>query len=286
MKAEAIKTMNRNVTTAQYYDDGLINELSTLQRDGIVGKKGAFSRKWVERLNEDMMTAFWEAIQRPGGAVGRGPRRWYVEVHPQAISGFIDIVTYPWINAMAEGVLGPDYEIVEIGFDVPFQGAKLQPWHRDFPSPKETYRDRRITSLAFNITGVDVTPDMGPFEIAPGTQWDDGRSWKHEMFPDPTLYSRYEEFGVRKYPQMGDISCRSALTVHRGTAHDSPIARPVLVLGVDAPGAGHAALHDMMVTKDYYASLPQSIRNRLTCRIVDELEPITQKHDIEGLVMG
>ena len=105
MKAEAIKTMNRNVATAQYYDDGLINELSTLQRDGMVGKKGAFSRKWVERLNEDMMTAFWEAIQRPGGAVGRGPRRWYVEVHPQAISGFIDIVTYPWINAMAEGVL-------------------------------------------------------------------------------------------------------------------------------------------------------------------------------------
>src|SRR4051794_19097423 len=233
-----------------------------------------------------MMTAFWEAIQRPGGAVGRGPRRWYVEVHPQAISGFIDITTHPWVNAMAEGVLGPNYEIIEIGLDVPFQGAKHRPWHRDFPSPKETYQDRRMTSLAFNITGVDVTPDMGPFEIAPGTQWDDGRSWKNEMFPDPTLYSRYEKLGIRKYPQMGDISCRSALTVHRGTAHASPIARPVLVLGVDAPGAGHAALHDLMVTKDYHASLPWSVRNRLICRIVDELEPITQKHDIEGLVMG
>jgi len=58
------------------------------------------------------------------------------------------------------------------------------------------------------------------------------------------------------------------------------------VLGVDAPGAGHAALHDLMVTKDCHASLPQSVRNRLICRIVDELEPITQKHDIEGLVMG
>ncbi|MEN3353406.1 MAG: hypothetical protein V7640_1564 [Betaproteobacteria bacterium] len=60
------------------------------------------------------------------------------------------------------------------------------------------------------------------------------------------------EWGVRKYPQMGDISCRSALTVHRGTEHLSPIARPVLVLGVDAPGAGHAALHDLMVTPDYF----------------------------------
>ena len=34
---------------------------------------------------------------------------------------------------------------------------------------------------------------------------------------------------------MGDISRRSALTVHRGNAHSSPIARPVLILGADAP---------------------------------------------------
>jgi hypothetical protein len=85
---------------------------------------------------------------------------------------------------------------------------------------------------------------------------------------------------------MGDISCRSALTIHRGTAHASPVARPVLVIGVDAPGAGHAALHDMMVTKEYYSALPQSVRERLVCRVVDQLVLITQKHDIEGLVMG
>ncbi|HEY8189934.1 MAG TPA: phytanoyl-CoA dioxygenase family protein [Micavibrio sp.] len=265
---------------------GIENDISTLYSEGIVGKKGAFSREWVERMREDMMTAFWEAIQRPGGAVGRGPRRWYVEVHPQAISGFADLIGHPWVAAMCEGVLGPDYQIVEIGFDTPFQGAKTQPWHRDFASPKESYEDHRITSLAFNLTGVNVTEDMGPFEIAPGTQWDDGRAWKAEMFPDQSLCSRYEALGVRKFPQMGDISCRSALTVHRGTDHGSPIARPVLVLGVDAPGAGHAALHDMMVTQDYYNSLPMPVRDRLACRVVDKLVPITQKHDIEGLVMG
>lgn len=56
--------------------------VDTLYRDGIVGLKGAFSRDWAERMREDMTAAFWEAIQRPGGAVGRGPRRWYVEIHP------------------------------------------------------------------------------------------------------------------------------------------------------------------------------------------------------------
>jgi Phytanoyl-CoA dioxygenase (PhyH) len=237
-------------------------------------------------MREDMMTAFWDAIQRPGGAVGRGPRRWYVEIHPQAFRGFVDLVTHPWVTGMCEAVLGPEYQIVEIGFDTPFQGAKRQPWHRDFPSPRDTYEDRRITSLAFNLTGVDVTPDMGPFEIAPGTQWDDGRSWKHEMFPPQQVWGRFEERGVKKYPQMGDISCRSAVTVHRGTTHHSPVARPVMVLGVDAPGAGHAALHDLMVTQDYYDALPQSVRDHLVCRVVEQLVPVTQKHDIEGLVMG
>ena len=260
--------------------------LRTLQADGIAGLKGAFTSDWVDEMREDMMTAFWSAIQRPGGAVGRGPRRWYVEIHPQDFSGFVDLVTHPWVTDICENMLGPDYQIVEIGFDVPFQGAKYQPWHRDFPSPPDTYVDHRITSLAFNLTGVDVTEDMGPFEIAPGTQWDDGRDWKHEMFPDKSLWPRFQERGARKYPARGDISCRSALTVHRGTEHLSPIARPVMVLGVDAPGAGHAELHDMMVTQDYYDGLPDVVKKHLICRVVDVLVPITQKHDIEGLVMG
>ena len=54
--------------------------------------------------------------------------------------------------------------------------------------------------------------DMGPFEIALGTQWDRGEEFDHEMFPDKSLYGRYEERAVRKYPQMGDVSARSALT--------------------------------------------------------------------------
>lgn len=257
-----------------------------LHHDGITACKGALARDWVEALREDMMSAFWEAIQRPGGAVGRGPRRWYVETHPQAFRGFVDLVTHPWVVAMCEAVLGPRYEIVEIGLDVPFQGAQYQPWHREFPSPRESYEQRRITSLAFNVSGVDVTPDMGPLEVAHGTQWEDGREWRAGMFPPPGEFPRYNAMAVRKFPQAGDISCRSALTIHRGTEHLSPICRPVLVLGVDAPGAGHAALHDMLVTREWYEALPDVARNHLVCRVVDQLVPIVQKHQIDGLVMG
>lgn len=85
---------------------------------------------------------------------------------------------------------------------------------------------------------------------------------------------------------MGDISARSALTIHRGTRNDSSKSRPVLVLGVDAPGAGNAEHHDMAVTRGFYDGLPQRVKDHLVCPIVDELTPITQKHSIEGLMMG
>jgi len=257
-----------------------------LQRDGITALKGAFPRELVETLREDMMREFAAARERPGGAVGRGPQRWYVETHPQTFRGFAALASHPWFVAMCEAVLGPRYEIVEIGFDVPLQGAKFQPWHRDFPSTPESYVERRITSLAFNVTGVDVTPDMGPLEVAPGTQWDDGREWKHQMFPPESEWPRFAAKAVRKYPRAGDMSCRSALTIHRGTEHPSPVPRPVLVIGVDAPGAGHAALHDVMVTREYHDALPEVVRRHLVCRVVDELVPIVQKHQIEGLVMA
>jgi ectoine hydroxylase-related dioxygenase (phytanoyl-CoA dioxygenase family) len=266
------------------YDAEAITE--ALYRDGITGLRSAFSRDWVARLAEDIDAAFAEAIERPGGAVGRGPNRYYVEVHPQDITGFVELVTHPWVQTVNEAILGPDYEIVEIGFDIPFAGAVNQPWHRDFPSPVDTYEGHRLTSLAFNMTVVDVEPDMGPFQIAPGTQWESGLAFEHCMFPAEDEWPRYAALAQEKLTTMGDISARSALTLHRGTANRSDKKRPTLVLGVDAPGAGHSALHDVMVTQDFYDTLPDVVRRHLVCRVVDELIPIVQKHTIEGLVMG
>ncbi|MFE6184734.1 phytanoyl-CoA dioxygenase family protein [Streptomyces sp. NPDC056465] len=263
--------------------DAAVRDLYT---DGITACRGAFTPQWADAMREDIGTAFAEARGREGGAVGRGPHRYYVEIHPEQLRGFVDLVDHPWVRAVSEAVLGPDYRIVELGFDVPLAGAVNQPWHRDFPMPEATRGERRLTSLAFNLTAVDTREDMGPFEIAPGTQWDDDANFGHGMFPTRDTYPRYEGLAERKHPRRGDISARSALTVHRGTANRSPDSRPVLVLGVDAPGAGNDAQHDMAVTREYWASLPGRVRAHLHCPVVEVLAPIVQKHTIEGLVMG
>jgi hypothetical protein len=260
----------------------LVNGLYT---DGIVAERAAFPVPWVDQLGADIDALFQQALAS-NGAVGRGPKRYYVEIHPENLHGFVDLVTHPWVTGVCAAVLGAEYRIVEVGFDVPLPGAVNQPWHRDFPAPEETRRDRRLTSLAFNITTVDVTPDMGPFEIAPGTQWDDSPEFEHGMFPPKSHWPRYEELSTRRLTRRGDISARSALTIHRGTANTSQTARPTLVLGVDAPGAGNEERHDLTFTRDYHDRLPASVQSHLACRVVDELEPIEQRHTIEGLVMG
>ena len=76
--------------------------------DGITALKGAFTPDWADRMREDIEVAFEEAIGREGGAVGRGPNRYYVEIHPQQLRGFLDIVSHPWVQAVCETALGPD----------------------------------------------------------------------------------------------------------------------------------------------------------------------------------
>jgi len=276
--------MSTIVAPVARYDVSKI--MGALYGDGIVACKAAFEREWVAQLGEDIDAAFEAASKRPGGTVGRGPKRYYVEIHPEEIRGFMDLATHPWVTAVSEAVLGPEYKIVEIGFDVPFPGAVHQPWHRDFPAPEETLVGRRLNSLAFNMTTVDVFEDMGPFEIAPGTQWDEPAGFEHGMFPPESLYPRYEALAQRKLPKMGDISARSALTIHRGTANKSNKKRPALVLGVDAPDATNAERHDLQFTRSYYDAIPDEVRKHLTCRVVEALEPIVQAHTIEGLMMG
>jgi hypothetical protein len=104
------------------------------------------------------------------------------------------------------------------------------------------------------------------------------------MFPPRELWGRYIERAQQKLPQRGDISARSALTIHRGTANRSSEARPVLVVAADAPDGTNANHHDLQVTRAYLEGLPARVRDHLTYRVTDDLEPVIQHHVIEGLL--
>ena len=79
-----------------------------LYGDGIIALKGAFAPAWADALYADIMALFAEARAVPAGALPRGPERFYVEVQPERVRGFVDIATHPWFVAVCEAVLGPD----------------------------------------------------------------------------------------------------------------------------------------------------------------------------------
>ena len=129
--------------TPASYDVATI--MGGLYGDGLIGLRGAFTREWVQALREDVDALFEEGLRREGALVGRGPKRYYAEIHPERIRGFTDLVTHPWVVAVCRAVLGPAYEIVEVGFDIPFAGAMNQHWHRDFGRQVRHVEPRRHT---------------------------------------------------------------------------------------------------------------------------------------------
>ena len=56
----------QNNLTAKY---DIAEIMGAIYGDGITALKGAFSREWADRLHEDVMQLYEEALQRPGGAV-------------------------------------------------------------------------------------------------------------------------------------------------------------------------------------------------------------------------
>ncbi len=268
-----------------------------IYRDGIISLKGAFSAQWADEMREDFEVLYDEAERRDlesrdgrgRGRVPRGPgddaKRYYLAVHPQRLRGFRDLVTHPLVDAVCRSVLGDDYQYVEIGFDVALPGAVKQPLHRDFPTPEETKATGRLSSLAINATCVDVTREMGPLEIAPGTHLDDSADFEQGMRVPSAMYGRYVDRLESRMPKRGDVSIRTGLTVHRGTDNISSLPRPVMILGVMAAQYETFADHDFTMTRDYYESLPAEVKQHLRrCELADELEPIEQDYVLDFLL--
>ena len=257
---------------------------------------------WADDLDKDVGLQFIEALKIEGGegVAFRGWSRFYIELYPERLRGFLDLVSHLAVMELSREILGDDYQIVELGADIPLPGAPDQPPHRDFPIPEPTRQHRRLTSLCFNASTVDVTPTMGPFHIAPGTQFDDGSDFVKEMFPVGEKKEAYNQRMVPRLARRGSVSVRSGLTLHRGSKNNDRI-RPVIILGVvSVEDRAHSATTidrpadyvapTLKMSQAYYDSLDEMLKQHLSCEIVAEttanLPPLKTPHSIEGLVMG
>jgi hypothetical protein len=269
---------------------------------GITSLPNILPVQWADEADADVGLQFLDAlkIDNGEGVAFRGWSRYYLELYPERLRGFVELVANPAIVELSREVLGDDYEIVELGADIALPGAPEQPPHRDFPMPDPTRHHRRLTSLAFNTSTVDVTPTMGPFNIAPGTHFDDEPDFVQDMFPVGEKKEAYNARMEQRLARRGSVSARSGLTLHRGSLNSSRV-RPVIILGVVSPEdrahsrtvielpANYQA-PTLKVSQAFYDSLDADLKQHLRSEIVADttanLPPLKTPHSIEGLVMG
>lgn len=274
--------------------------VDAVYRDGIVGIPDLLPVEWADRLDEDLKKELVASLSHEGGTAPRGWNRFYFEPYAERVRGFVDLITHPLIVDLSARLFGEDYMVVELGCDVPLPGAVNQPWHRDFPMPGET-REGRLSSICINASSVDVTPDMGPFQIVPGTQFDPGDDFDGGMFPDEVRYPEYDRRMESKLGRRGSVSIRSGLAIHRGSrSSNRSRLRPVAIVGVVSQECGAVTerrahpedpnVPRLRVSQEYIDRLPEDVVQHLSYEVVADsqrnLPPHFTHHTFEGLKMA
>lgn len=287
-----------NVHTPSAIDAATLSE--AIYRDGIVGISNLFPAEWGDHLDEDLKKEFMAALSSDGGTAPRGWNRFYFEPYAERVRGLLDLISHPLVVELSLQMFGNEYKVVELGCDLPLPGAINQPWHRDFPMPQET-REGRLTSIAINASSVDVNPDMGPFQIVPGTHFDSGDEFDGGMFPDESRYVEYEKRMESRLGKRGSVSIRSGLAIHRGSrSSNRSRVRPVAIVGIVSPEdravKGRLANPDdpdvprLRVSRQFVDSLPDAILQHLSYEVVADTEKDLPAHfthhTFEGLKMA
>jgi len=269
-----------------------------LYERGITVVRGALPREWAAALDEDLAREFSLALRTPGGVAPRGWNRFYFEPYAEKLLGIWDLALHPVVTALSEHMFGPDWQIVELGSDIPLPGAENQPWHRDFAMPRATREEGRLTSIAVNASAVDVVD--GPFQGIPGTQMDPGDDFEGAMFPPDERTAELDERLQSFFAKAGNFSVRSGLMLHRGSAMGiGSRMRQVAILGIVS--TDDRAIVDRLadpsdpypprirMSQEAYDRLPAELREHLSHEIVaettDTLPPYRTEHSFEGLKM-
>jgi len=179
----------------------------------------------IDLWNETFLPLLYRHIEQEGHLKNRGPSRYYVTLPFTGPFADPTIIENELILGIVEKLIGKDGVMCQLATDTPLEGSDYQEVHRDtqllFP---ETGQETPPYQLAVNFPLVDVTPENGPFEVAPAT---------HMLSKEEGL--RRLASGEAKlesiYLRRGDVMVRDVRHLHRGTPNNSKIPRPMVVIG-------------------------------------------------------
>lgn len=194
-------------------------------RDGYCVLENHFSPAVLEYWNERFLPLLRSYIDSGGSSAGRGAARYYVTL-PFA-EPFADPTIFEDddILAIVEGLVGEDFVMCQLASDTPLLGSDYQEIHRDAPPLfPEFHIETPPFQLAINFPMVDVNEENGPIEIAAGTHL---LSKAERIMKMGKGEIKLEAVTMKR----GDVMIRDVRSLHRGTPNQTPIPRPMVVVG-------------------------------------------------------
>ena len=179
----------------------------------------------IDAWNAAIQPLLRAAVAREGDNPNRGAHRYYVTLPFQDLWADPGVIDNDAVMAVVEELVGADGVMCQLASDTPLAGSDYQDLHRDtqllFP---ESGVETPPYQLAVNFPLVDVTPENGPMEYAPGTHMLSKADGMAKVASGEIPL-------VPAYMARGDVMIRDVRHIHRGTPNRTGAPRPMVVIG-------------------------------------------------------
>ena len=195
-----------------------------VREEGCTLLKGVLPKEIVRACHDAFLPILDATIRNHSDKPNRGPARHFITlpVRPP----FADPVIHEndTVLKVVEQLLGDDPTIGSYATDTPLNGSVHQNIHADLPNLfPESKLILPMHVATVNFSFVNVTSDMGPFEIARKTH----------LLPKDEALQKIESGEITLEPlllNVGDVLVRHPYCLHRGTPNRTDTPRPVAVI--------------------------------------------------------
>ncbi|QEG22117.1 phytanoyl-CoA dioxygenase family protein [Mariniblastus fucicola] len=228
--------MNSQINVSDSDPDQSDQAAKLFREHGTLFLQNAFPRSLIQSVAdafaEKYLSMSKKELRKRDAVVG--DRRYMVTVDIKKPFNRPELYANPQLMPILERLLSPHLRIASFGAVVAWPGAESQPVHLDHPplfDPAEQNQLLPPYAVTLVVPLVDVTPEIGPTAIWPGSHSDPNRLQQLSQLMEAADYSD-AEMPVTK---LGDAYMMDYRVIHGGMANNSDTVRPILYLVYSRP---------------------------------------------------
>ena len=189
-----------------------------------------------------------------------GDRRYMVTIDIKKPFNDPELYANPRVMPILESLLSAHVRIASFGSVVAWPGAEAQPIHLDHPplfDPNDQSELLPPWAVTLVVPLVEITQDMGPTAIWPGTHKSPDRLERLQQLMTNPDYSDSE----KPVTKLGDAYMMDYRVIHGGLPNDSDIVRPILYLVYSRPwfrdGFNFSSQPSVQISKKQRKKIPE-----------------------------